>query len=148
IALTGLSLRARNADSDWVRIPSLLVSGTSFALPAQTVDVQKVALEGLAADAWMSADGSINLEQLLAFETASEPQDAGPPQAPSPAAEPAQPWTVTVGAMELTNASVAFEDRSLAPATRFDFAPVNLRASGISLDLSRPLPVQLDAVIN
>ncbi|NJD31807.1 MAG: DUF748 domain-containing protein, partial [Gammaproteobacteria bacterium] len=142
IALTDLSLRARDAESDWVLIPSLVVSGTSLALPAQTVAVQKVTLDGLEADAWMSADGSINLEQLLAFETAAEPQDAAPPAAP------AKPWTVTVGGIELTNAAVAFEDRTLTPASKFDLKPVNLRVSDVSLDLSRPLPVQLDAVIN
>jgi hypothetical protein len=148
IALKDLSLRARDADSDWVRIPSLVVSGTSLALPAQTASVQKVALDGLEADAWMSADGSINLEQMLAFEPAAGPQEAGPQAAPASAAEPARPWTVTVGGVELTNAAVAFEDRTLTPASKFDLKPVNLRLADVSLDLSRPLPVQLDAVIN
>ena len=148
ISLQDLSLRARNADSDWVRIPSLVVSGTSLALPAQTVGVQQVTLDGLEADAWMSADGSINLGQLFATEPSVEPQDAAPPAEPPAAAEPAQPWTVTVGGVELTNAAVAFEDRTLMPANRFDLAPVNLRVADVSLDLSRPLPVQLDAVIN
>jgi len=142
IALKDLSLRARNADSDWVRIPSLVVSGTSLALPAQTVGVQKVTLDGLEADAWMSADGSINLEQLFATEASAEPQVAAPPTAP------ATPWTITVDGVELTNAAVAFEDRTLTPASTFDLAPVNLRVSDVSLDMSRPLPVQLDAVIN
>jgi hypothetical protein len=142
IAFKGLSLRARNADSDWVRIPSLVVSGTSVAWPAQIANVQKVALEGLEADAWMSADGSINLEQLFAFESAAGPQGAAPP------VEPEKPWTVTVGGVELANASIAFEDRTLTPAGKFDLKPVNLRVSDVSLDLSRPLPVQLDAVIN
>ncbi len=148
IALKDLSLRARDADSDWVRIPSLVVSGTSLALPAQTASVQKVALDGLEADAWMSADGSINLEQLLAFETAAEPQDGVPPAPPPTAAEPARPWTFTVGAVELTNAAVAFEDRTLTPASKFDLKPVNLRVADVSLEMERPLPVQLDAVIN
>ena len=148
IALKDLSLRARNADSDWVRIPSLVVSGTSLALPAQTVGVKKVTLDRLEADAWMSADGSINLEQMLASEPAAGPLEAGPPAVAPSAAEPARPWTVTVGGVELTNAAVAFEDRTLTPASKFDLAPVNLRVSDVGLDLSRPLPVQLDAVIN
>jgi len=117
-------------------------------LPAQTVSVQKVALQGLEADAWMSADGSINLEQLFAFEPAAETQGAGSPAESPPAAAPEQPWTVTVGGVELSNASIAFEDRTLTPASKFDLKPVNLRVSDVSLDLSRPLPVQLDAVIN
>ena len=142
IALKDWSLRARDADSDWVRIPSLVVSGTSLALPAQTVGVQKVTLDGLEADAWMSADRSINLVQLFATGPSAEPQVAAPPAAPAP------PWTITVGGVELTNAAVAFEDRTLTPASKFALAPVNLRVSDVSLDLSRPLPVQLDAVIN
>jgi hypothetical protein len=107
--------------------------------------VQKVTLDGLEADAWMSADRSINLEQLFATGPSAEPQVAAPPATP---ATPATPWTITVGGVELTNAAVAFEDRTLTPASRFDLAPVNLRVSDVSLDLSRPLPVQLDAVIN
>ena len=148
IALKDLSLRARDADSDWVRIPSLVVAGTSFALPAQTVTVQRVTLDGIEADAWMSADGSINLEQVFAPAPSAGPEEAAPPAEPTPAAAPAQPWTVTVGGIDVTNASIAFEDRTLTPASRFDLAPVNLRVADVSLDLSRPLPVRLDAVIN
>ena len=60
----------------------------------------------------------------------------------------ASPWTVTVGGIERTNAAIDFEDRAIAPVTKFRFAPVNLRLSDASLDLSRPLPVTVDAVIN
>ncbi|MCM2311550.1 MAG: DUF748 domain-containing protein, partial [Steroidobacteraceae bacterium] len=141
IELTDFSLRARGADSDWMQIPSLMVSGTRLAMPAQTVAVQKVTLDSLRADAWMAADGSINLEQL--FATPTEPTS---PANDSTAA--ATPWTVTVGSAELTNASIKFEDRTLTPASRFDLAPVNLRLADLSLDLSRPLPLRLDAVIN
>jgi hypothetical protein len=160
IALKDLSLRARDADSDWVRIPSLVVTATSLALPAQTVTVQKVALDGLEADAWMSADGSINLERLLDFESVAatdpveSPAGAPPPAPAAAAADPGsagaaeQPWTVAVGGVEVNNASIAFEDRTLTPAGQFALAPVNLRVADVSLDLSRPLPVQLDAVIN
>lgn len=144
IALKGLSLRARDADSDWVRIPSLLVSGVSLALPEQSVAVQKVTLDGLEVEAWMSPGGAINLDQLLAFEPDG---DLPPAQAAQPAA-PARPWQVTVGDVELANAAIAFEDRTLTPAARFDLQPLNLRVSDVSLDMSRPLPVRLDAVIN
>jgi hypothetical protein len=148
IQFQGLSLRARDADRDWVRIPSLMVSGTSLALPAQTVTVETVALEGLEAEAWLSPDGSINLEQMLAFEDDTGSQAVEPPAGPPPETSPARPWSVTVHGIQVGNASVAFEDRTLTPASKFELAPVNLRVSDVSLDLSRPLPVQLDAVIN
>jgi hypothetical protein len=154
ITLNALGLRARGADADWVTIPSLVVSGTNLALPAQTVTVDKVALDTLAAQAWMSADGTVNLQQLFAPEpTATSTQAAAPADVADAAhaaapQTPAQPWTVTVGGIEVTNATIAFEDRSLTPATKFDLAPVNLRMSDVSLDLARPLPVQLDAMVN
>jgi len=149
ITLKSLGLRARGADADWVTIPSLIVSGTNLALPAQTVTVDKVVLDALTAQAWMSADGTVNLQQLFAPESSAAATQAASPADVADASEtPAQPWTVTVGGIEVTNATIAFEDRSLAPATRFDLAPVNLRVSDVSLDLARPLPVQLDATIN
>jgi uncharacterized protein involved in outer membrane biogenesis len=116
ITLKALGLRARGADADWVTIPSLVVSGTSLALPAQTVTVDKVALDALAAQAWMSADGAVNLQQLFAPESTSASTQAAAPAATDPAPA-AQPWTVTVGGIEVTNATIAFEDRSLTPAT-------------------------------
>jgi hypothetical protein len=55
---------------------------------------------------------------------------------------------VTLGGFELTNANVAFEDRTSEPYKAFQLAPVNLRVADIGLDPARPLPVELDATIN
>jgi len=143
IELADLALRARGVETDWVTIPTLLVSGTRVAMPAQTVTVDKVAFDALQAEAWMAADGSINLEQLFAPTAPS-----APPTAAATATSDEQAWTVTVGGVELTNAVIAFEDRATEPAKKFDFAPVDLRVSDVSLDLAQPLPVKLEAMIN
>jgi hypothetical protein len=158
IEVTNLGVRAATADADWVDIPSLVVSDTRLSLARQSVHVARVAATGLSVQAWMSADGTVNLEQLFALPatpgatpaTMPASEAAAPPSAPAgdAAAAAEQPWTVTVGGVEVTSAAIAFEDRSVTPATRFDLAPVNARVSDISLDLSRPLPLQLDAVIN
>ena len=42
----------------------------------------------------------------------------------------------------------SFEDRSIAPGTKFKITPVNLRVSETSLDLSQPLQMTLTAAIN
>ena len=156
VELKDFSLRARDADADWVQFPSLLVSGTRLAMPAQTVQVEKVVLDGLAAQAWMAADGTINLQQMLDFsdleaEAAAPPATSETPAGGGAAAAPAapeRPWTVALGGFELTNASVDFEDRSSEPHKAFELAPVNVRVADISLDMARPLPVELDATIN
>jgi uncharacterized protein involved in outer membrane biogenesis len=166
IEFADLALRARGVDADWVTIPTLLVSGTRLAMPAQTITVDAVTLDALQAEAWMAADGSINLEQLFAPAAPARPttpdSDAVPATSPaSPAAEPSAPaaaaasttpdeldWTVKVRSIQLTNAAIAFEDRASEPAKQFDFAPVSLSVSDVSLDLAQPLPVKLEAMIN
>jgi len=163
IELADLGLRARGVDADWVEIPKLLVTGTRLAMPAQSITVDKVSLDSMKADAWMAADGTVNLQQLFAPE--AEPSPPSPPAAPDEASERSGPavgtpgaappdapvendWTVAVGAVEFTNAAIDFEDRAAEPAKKFELAPVNLRLSNLSLDLGQPLPMKLDAMIN
>ena len=44
----------------------LSLSDTAVAMPAQSVTLGKVAIAGLQAQAWMSPDGTVNLQQLFA----------------------------------------------------------------------------------
>ncbi len=176
IDVRDLTLLARDADAPWVRIPSVLVAGVKAALPAQTVRVERVTIDALQAEAWLDPDGSINLERLFSApaemaapepDPAPAPATAAPAQpstapaaaataraanpAPAPATAAAaneRPWTVTVGSLEVANAAIDFEDRAIAPVTKFRLAPVNVRLSDASLDLAKPVPVTLDAVIN
>lgn len=174
IGIKDMSLLARGEETPWVRIPSVVISGVTAAMPAQSVTIEKVEVDSLTAQAWMDPDGSINVERLFSAPAPLEPDAsaaasgttaepgpaatpttsaAGAPAAEKPAggAQPTssgQPWTVTVGGIELTNAAIDFEDRAIAPVTKFRIAPLNLRVSEASLDLSKPLPVTLDAVIN
>ncbi len=168
IDVKDLSLLARGADAPWVRIPSVVVAGVSAAMPAQAVTIERVAIDSLTAQAWLDPDGSINIERLFsapapiestapaaAAAGAQPPGQSAPsqgtrsrPAATPPVAGEDRPWTVAIGGVEVTNAAIDFEDRAIAPVTKFRFAPVNLRLSDASLDLSKPLPLTLDAVIN
>jgi hypothetical protein len=159
IELAGLGLRARGADADWVKVPGVAIENTRVALPAQTVDIASIGVSGLEAQAWIDADGAINLVSLVA---------PGEPSAPAPAAAPADgvaepaanvpavarntelpnPWQVRISSLDVAAASIDFEDRMIAPVTKFRFAPVNLQVKDASLDLAKPLPIKLDAVIN
>jgi uncharacterized protein involved in outer membrane biogenesis len=145
IELAELGLRARGADADWVRIPTLTLSDTTVAMPARSVTLGKVAIAGLQAQAWISPDGTVNLQQL--FATTAPAAEPAPPAATEPATGD-RPWTVAVGSVEVKDASIDFEDRMAEPAKKFALAPVNLRVDDASLDLARPLPVTLDALIN
>ena len=167
IEVNGLALRARGVGTDWVQIPSIVVSDTAVALPAQTVKLAGIAVTGLKAQAWMAPDGSINITRLFApgapadakatdvpGTTAAEPR-ATPAAAPSPEPQPAapdtlsgKPWQVSVANVELKDASIDFEDRLKEPVKQFAVAPLNVRVRDVSLDLGQPVPVSVDAVIN
>ena len=151
LTLTGLGLRARGAASDWVQLPSLVISDTEVALPERRVSVGKVALAGLKLIIWLEADGSVNLQRL--FASAAPPAARAPPTTASApvASKPAEavpPWSVRLAALELTDAAIDFEDRMQAPVKRFAVAPLNVRLADASLDLSRPLKLAVDATVN
>jgi uncharacterized protein involved in outer membrane biogenesis len=68
------------------------------------------------------------------------------PAAPSDAADDG--WSVDVASVEVADAAIDFEDRQAAPVKQFKLAPVNVTVKNASLDLARPLPITIDAVIN
>ena len=152
LALSGLALRAHGADSDWVQVPQLALSNIVVALPEQSVKIEALSLEGLKAQCWVNTGGSINLMQLVA---PSPSGSATAPPAPAanggPAATPAAPqkaWSLQLASVEVKGARVDVEDRMQAPVKRFAISPANLHVEDLSLDLSRPLPLRLDAMIN
>jgi hypothetical protein len=150
VALSGLGLRARGADADWVTVPSLVVEDTAVALPERSVTLGKVALAGLKATAWLDADGSVNLQRLFAPAAASAPAAPPKPQGTTPAraADATPPWTLKLAALEVTEAAIEFEDRMRAPVKRFAVAPLRLSVRGASLDLAQPLQLAAEATIN
>jgi hypothetical protein len=155
--INGLSLRAQGLAEDYVTIPTVVISDTRVAMPANTVTLGTVAAEGVRSEIWTLPDGSLNIDRLFAA-AAAPPADASEPPAAAPAVTaPAgaaadtaasSPWTVQVGAVELRNAFVAYEDRAVQPVARFELSPLNVTATGATLDLAQPLPLQFDAKIN
>jgi uncharacterized protein involved in outer membrane biogenesis len=164
IELTGLGLRARGENDDWVSVSSVVLANTAVALPEQTVDLQSIVVSGLKAQAWMSPDGSINLVALFApadasattVEPAAADASAPPPATVTPeggktAAKgtgSGKPWQVRIASVDVASASIDFEDRMKEPAKQFAIAPLNVRVRNASLDLSQALPISVDAVIN
>ncbi len=77
--------------------------------------------------------------------TAAAPVGSADP-APAQAPEAGNDWTVTLGSVELKDARIDFEDRSVTPAAKFALAPVDAKLTKLSLlDQSRPVPVEVTA---
>lgn len=170
---TGLSLREIGSPEDRVLLPKLEVTGTQLSWAKGTVDVDSVRVEGADVTAWREPDGSLSIERLLAGEadvppatdettegpgggaTGSAP--ASPVETPVPAdaqtpreavAEAAPDWQVRLKTFTLADAKIAFEDRAVAPAVPFLIAPLSVTATGIDLDMSHPVPVQVQGRID
>jgi hypothetical protein len=178
VALTELALRAHGVDEDWVSIPALTVADVKVAMPANTVAVGGITLDGMQARVWMAPDGTLNTDQLFAgpaavpatpAETAAPatadvaatsaptaaPDAAGASATATTPATPATPasaaspdWTVAIGSVALRDAAVDFEDRTVTPAARFVLAPLSATIRDASLDLTQPLPLEFQAAIN
>jgi uncharacterized protein involved in outer membrane biogenesis len=156
IDVNGVTLRPRGQELDYVQVPVVVVRDTRIAMPANTVTLGTIAVDGIKADVWTLPDGTLNIDQL--FASAAEPAAApaqpaaAPPPAPAPAsttaATPAAEWTVKVASLAVRDAAVSYEDRAVKPVARFELAPLNVTVRDASLDLSQPLPLQVDATIN
>jgi hypothetical protein len=159
IRATDLTVRARGEDQDWIRIPSIVVSNTTSAVPALATAMGDVVIDGLEARLWRDADGALNLQRL--FETTpvagTAPAASAGPLPPEPSSTPvaapgrgtsAREPTLDLGRLHLRHARIDFEDRGVQPAVRVALAPLEFTTREVSLDLSRPLPVDLDATIN
>jgi hypothetical protein len=152
IAVKDVALQPYGLAEDWVTVPTLTVTDTRLAMPAQTIALGEVALDGLRMRAWMNPDGSLSTDRLFAgapatpVEAAPAGATATPPAAASASA--GTPWTVTVARVALRAAGVDFEDRTVTPAVQFALAPLDASLRDASLDLSKAVPVEFQATIN
>ena len=153
VELTGLGIRPKGGDTDWISVPDLHIGATTLDLGRRDVKIDSIAFKGLQVSAWLNADRSLNLSSLAAApaSTAKPASAAALAAAPAPpsALAPATPaWRVALRDLSLQDAGISFEDRSVKPVAKFAIAPLSLQIEGASLDLSQPVQVKLDAGIN
>lgn len=157
-AVNDLALRPKDANVDWITVPSLVVSGAEFDLSKREARVDSASLTGIKLVTWLEPDGSFNLLRLAlappgaASPTAPAPGAAPPAVAPvvvAPAGgPPPQSWTFALRELGVREASISTEDRSTSPAVKVLLAPLSLKAEGVSSDLAKPVKVSLDTRFN
>ncbi len=155
VRATDLALRAKGQQQEWVRIPAATLENTRVSLASQSVAIDALRLQGVSAQVWRERDGSINLARLFAGEQAAPAPVSMAPATPAaaPASVPAATapsggWSLALAKLALEQGDVDFEDRSVSPVAKFHAAPVALEVDDASLDLSRPLPLKLQATLN
>ncbi|WP_026229262.1 DUF748 domain-containing protein [Paraburkholderia atlantica] len=113
---------------------------------ARTADVTSVAATGLAVDAQRLKDGTINLNSLAGSHQRATERTAIHAAKKAQAEGPA--WRYKIGELTLKDATAEFTDNTTSQPVKLSFTPVQLKVQQISDDLSRPLPVDLQATLN
>jgi hypothetical protein len=161
VALSDLAVRPRNSDSDWITLPELTLSGTTFDLKQRTARSDLLLLKGLKLTTWLEPDGTLNLLELTrppATSGAAPPASSATPilttAAPSASGgasardTPAPGWKFDLREFSLADALISAEDRRTKPAAQVMLAPLSIKINGASLDLAKPLNISLDTKIN
>jgi hypothetical protein len=155
VALSGLAVRPKDSETEWISVPALAVTGASVDLAQRRAHADSISITGIKLLTWLKPDGSVNL-----LEFGRAPSSAGPapvtppplagmatmPAAPAPAET--SPWQFDLRQFEIREASLSVEDRTLRPAVKALLAPLNLRVTGVSQDLSKPVSVTLDTRVD
>ncbi len=102
-------------DTPWVSLSTMQLIGTQVSLQQRNVAIQKVRIDGLQLNAWLDQDYKLNLLELLGPDEPSE-----------------KPWNSAVKDIELVNARMQIEDRSIAPTAQFTLFPVLLQVQNFS----------------
>jgi Domain of Unknown Function (DUF748) len=139
IKVHSLGIAARSSvQVPWITLPELDVANTSVSLDQRQVAIGAVTLQRAALQLWRNADGSLNLQQLMA--------PAGTPPASIPAATtPAAsaPWRLALDKLELQDADIEAEDRSVNPAVKMHLRAIALTLQNYSSAGSAPLTFDL-----
>jgi hypothetical protein len=159
IAVNDVAVRPKDADIDWITVPSLLVSGTTVDLLKRQAHVDSLSLTGVKLVTWLEPDGSFNLLKLAQSPQAQPSKAAAAPPPTStamappastavPPASATPPWKFDLRELTLRDADISAEDRSTSPAAKVLLAPLSAKVDGVSLDLAKPVTVSLDTRIN
>jgi Domain of Unknown Function (DUF748) len=150
VALTGLRVKPKDSDLDWISLPELIVSDTHVDLLKRQAHSDAVSLTGLKLVTWLEPDGSFNLLKLAATPGAAPAATVAATATPavSAAAAAGPAWQFTLREFALQDASISAEDRSVRPATKLLLAPLSVKLEGASLDLSKAVSLNLDTKVN
>jgi len=140
LVLKGITLTGTGpAKGQLIRLANAAVDGLKLDAPGHNVALGAISLAGLDMPLAREKNGGISISQWLP----AQPQGAAPETAPG-----APPWAVTLAKFALTDAAVHLSDRAVSPAARFDLTAIAVTAANAGTDLSKPVDLQLSAVIN
>ncbi|WP_227245762.1 DUF748 domain-containing protein [Paraburkholderia caribensis] len=147
VDLQSLKLATGNAKQPVISIADGKAGIKRVDLAARKAELGTVDVTGLSVDAQRLKDGTIDLAAL-----------AGPPQqqasertvihAAKKATQEGPAWHYSIGELNLKDGAATFTDNTTARPVKLAVKPLQLKVQKISDDLSRALPVELQATVN
>lgn len=147
IDLQSLKLATGDAKQPVISIADGKAGIKRVDLAARKAELDSVDVTGLSVDAQRLKDGTIDLAAL-----------AGPPQeqvhertvihAAKKATQEGPAWHYNIGELNLKDGAATFTDNTTAHPVKLAVKPLQLKVQKISDDLSRALPVELQATVN
>jgi len=110
VALTGLALKLEGAEAPFFELLEARLTGGRLDLAKQQVEIEKLAVAGGRARITVDEGGTLNLERIV--RDTQNPAPAPPPSATTGAA---QPWTLSLAAVDLSGFAADYQDRSRTP---------------------------------
>lgn len=144
--LQSLKLAARGSKQPLVALAEAHVAIRQVDVAGRTADITSVDTTGLSVDAQRLKDGSINLASLAGTHEAEQQRTAIHAVKKAQAQGPA--WHYKIGELNLKDATANFTDNTTPQPVRLSITPLQLKVQQISDDLSRPLPIDLQATLN
>ena len=152
-----LSVKERMANAAPIKVPELDIHEIALSYEKQDVGMRRIDVKGAHIDVALEPDGSIDLMRLFGEDSSegkkvvtasvSSTAPAGD-SAPEDAQGASDEWRVHAETIQLTDATVLAEDRSVKPVAKFELAPITLTVSGWSTDASAKVQVDADVTIN
>jgi hypothetical protein len=141
LVLKGITLSGTGpAKGQVIRLANAALDGLKLDASGRRVELGAISLAGLDMPLAREKNGGISVSRWLP----AQPQGT----APEAAGAAAPPWTLALAKFALTDAAVHLTDRAVTPAARFDLTDIAVTAANAGTDLSRPVDLQLSAVIN
>ena len=146
LALQGFRARLRGEKQPLFRVASIEVKGAGARLKERTANLGSIRVREAAIHLRREKDGKLNLGRIVRDGAV----DTAPPAVNSvatPAATPATPWRIDLGALSLDRSSVALEDLAVRDPVKLAIAPLELKAQNLSTAHGQQGQVDLRATI-
>jgi hypothetical protein len=144
--LQSLKLAARGSKEPVVALAQGQVSVKAVDVSGRNADITGVDAAGLVINAQRLKDGSIDLAALAGPH--QEAQQRTAIHAVKKAQEQGPAWHYKIGELSLKDATANFTDNTTPRPVKLNITPLQLKVQQISDDLSRPLPIDLQATLN